>query len=84
MMCEKKEMWGNFAGKWNEEWNYQMLFLPNSVYICKQICQARNKKICIVPYSLGGLTKLLVGLGIGDNGVTKDVEIIDLVRNFNC
>ena len=44
----------------------------------------KKQKNCIVPYSLGGLTKLLVGLGIGDNGVTKDVEIIDLVRNFNC
>ena len=25
-------MWGNFSDKWNEVLNYQVLFLPNSVY----------------------------------------------------
>ena len=27
-------MCGNFTKKWNEEWNYQMSFLWNSVYLC--------------------------------------------------
>ena len=27
-------MWGNFTMKWNEGRNYQILFLPNSFYIC--------------------------------------------------
>ena len=29
----KDEMWGNFTKKSNKGWNYEKLFLPNSVYI---------------------------------------------------